>query len=60
MLVAALTKLETITTLEDYVITDSDIELLEELKYNNEVIKEIPMIKVAISSVCNVDYSLRC
>lgn len=57
-LVAALTKLETITTLEDYVITDSDIELLEELKYNSEVIKEIPMIKVAISSVCNVDYSL--
>ena len=55
-LVAALTKLETITTLEDYVITDSDIELLEELKYNSEVIKEIPMIKVAISSVCNVDY----
>lgn|GEM_PF-6972385 len=57
-LVSALDKLETITTLEDYVITNDDIKLLEELNYNTEVIKEVPMIKVAISSACDVDYSL--
>lgn len=56
-LVSALDKLKTITALEDYVITSDDIRLLEELSYNTEVIKEIPMINVAISS-CNVDYSL--
>ncbi len=57
-LVSALDKLETITTLEDYVITNDDIKLLEELNYNTEAIKEISMIKVAISSTCDVDYSL--